>query len=173
MELPFKTILADEVVAARSSPQALLELLERSDPFLYRLAENHHRYHSWDGVEDIYQEYRETFLRCIHRYDVDRAYADGRGFIAYLNWQIRTDYRSHYRRLEAGYSIRDWNVEDDLMAPAEITPDMEQLLNNALMCLSKKDQDIFYQYVFEGKKIENRTLERIHRDIRHYMLEDA
>ena len=166
--LPFATIMADEVLAARSSPQVLTDLLQRADPFLYRLAQRHQRYHAWDDIDDIYQEYRESFVRCIDRYDVSRSY-EGRGFISFLNWQIRTDYRSHYRRLEAEYSVRDRDkLVDDV--DSALT-DMEPLLNKALLCLSPEDQDIFYRYL-SGETIPLRVIDRIHRDIRHFMLEE-
>ncbi len=161
--------MADEVLAARSSPQVLTALLQRADPFLYRLAQSHQRYHAWDDVDDIYQEYRESFVRCIDKYDVSRSY-DGRGFISFLNWQIRTDYRSHYRRLEAEYSVRDrGELVDDLDS---VLTDMEPLLNKALLCLSPKDQDIFYRYV-SGESVAMRVIDRIHRDIRYFMLEES
>lgn len=166
--LPFATILADEVLAARASPQVLTELLQRADPFLYRLAQNHHRYHAWDDVDDIFQEYRESFVRCIDKYDVSRSF-EGRGFISYLNWQIRTDYRSHYRRLEAEYSIRDTQEIDELDS---ILVDMEPLFHKAMLCLSLEDQELFYRYV-SGENIGMRVLDRIQRDIRHFMLEES
>ncbi len=166
--LPFATILADEVLAARSSPQVLTALLQRADPFLYRLAQSHHRYHAWDDVDDIYQEYRESFVRCIDKYDVSRSF-EGRGFISFLNWQIRTDYRSHYRRLEAEYSVR--GVDEELDDTSFGLTDMEPLLNKALLCLSPEDRDIFYRYV-SGENIAMRVIDRIHRDIRHFMLEE-
>ena len=167
--LPFATILADEVLAARSSPQVLVELLQRADPFLYRLAQRHHRYHAWDEVEDIYQEYRETFVRCIDKYDVSRAY-DGRGFIIFLNWQIRTNYRSHYRRLEAEYSIR--NFDQEIEELDSVLVDMEPLLNKALLCLSVEDQETFYRYI-SGEHVPLRVVDKIYRDIRDFMLEEA
>lgn len=166
--LPFATILADEVLAARSSPQVLTALLQRADPFLYRLAQSHQRYHAWDDIDDIYQEYRESFVRCIDKYDVSRSF-EGRGFISFLNWQIRTDYRSHYRRLEAEHSVRDRDkLVDDV--DSALT-DMEPLLNKALLCLSPEDQDIFYRYV-SGESIAMRVVDRIHREIRSVMLEE-
>ena len=166
--LSFATILADEVLAARSSPQILTALLQRADPFLYRLAQSHQRYHAWDDVDDIYQEYRESFVRCIDKYDVSRSF-EGRGFISFLNWQIRTDYRSHYRRLEAEYSVR--GVDEALDDTSFGLTDMEPLLNKALLCLSPEDQEIFYRYM-SGESIAMRVIDRIHRDIRHFMLEE-
>ena len=166
--LPFATILASEVLEARKSPQILEALLKRADPFLYRLAQNHHRYHTWDDVDDIFQEYRESFVRCIDKYDVSRSF-EGRGFISYLNWQIRTDYRSHYRRLEAEYSIRDTQEIDELDS---ILVDMEPLFHKAMLCLSLEDQELFYRYV-SGENIGMRVLDRIQRDIRHFMLEES
>lgn len=167
--LPSATILADEVLAARSSPKVLAELLQRADPFLYRLAQSHKRFHAWDDVEDIYQEYRESFVRCIHKYNVDRAY-EGRGFITFLNWQIRTDYRSHYRRYEAAHRVRDLDANlDDLEGLIE--EDLEQVLNKAVLSLSPEDQDLFGRYL-SGEKIPMRVVDRIHREIRHFMLEE-
>ena len=168
--LPFATILADEVLAARSSPQVLTALLQRADPFLYRLAQSHHRYHAWDDVDDIYQEYRESFVRCIDKYDVSRSY-EGRGFISFLNWQIRTDYRSHYRRYEATLSIRDFDADMDNFEGL-VTADMEQVLNKALLFLSPEDQELFYRYL-SGDTIPLRVIDRIHREIRHFMLEES
>jgi len=164
--LPFATILADEVLAARSSPVILEALLLRADPFLRRLAQNHHRYHPWDDVDDIHQEYRESFVRCIYKYDVSRSY-EGRGFIIFLNWQVRTDYRSHYRRLEAEYSIRDTDAMVDGDDPLL---DMEPLLNRALLCLSPEDRELFYRYL-SGERVSERVIDRIHREIRSVMLE--
>ncbi|MBU2743583.1 sigma-70 family RNA polymerase sigma factor [Acidithiobacillus thiooxidans] len=166
--LTWATILADEVIAARSSPEILQELLQRADPFLYRLAEKHHRYHPWDEVEDIYQEHRETFIRCIHKYDVSRSF-EGRGFIIYLNWQIRTDYRSHYRRIDAEFSLREPDADTD--NTAGFCADMEPYLQKALLSLTPEDQDIFLRYL-NGEHYPLRMMDRIQREIRYFMLEE-
>lgn len=169
--LPYATILADEVLAARESPQVLEELVKRADPFLYRLAENHKRYHPWDDVEDIYQEYRETMVRCIYKYDVSRAYDNGRGFIAFLNWAVRTDYRSHYRRLEASYQVRDWSFEEEVIDDT-IPWDIEAAIQKARSCLSEKDQEILDNHL-AGAQIPGRILDRICREMHAFMLEES
>lgn len=168
--LPFATILASEVLEARKSPQILEALLKRADPFLYRLAQNHHRYHTWDDVDDIYQEYRETFVRCIHKYDVSRAY-EGLGFIIYLNWQVRTDYRSHYRRYEATIRNRKYDEIVEELPDVVISTDMEQLLNKAVLCLTPEDRETFCRYL-DGEHIPMRLIDRIQRELRHFMLEE-
>lgn len=164
--LPWATINADEVIAARSSPSILETLLRRADPFLHRLAESHHRFHAWDDVEDIYQEYRESFVRCIGKYDVSRAF-EGRGFISFLNWQIRTDYRSHNRRLDAEFSVRNSDFDGEVQM--DLT-DMEPYFQKAMMCLSPENRDIFSRYLV-GEKFPARILDQIQREIRHFMLE--
>lgn len=162
------TILAEEVIQARSSPGVLLELLQRADPFLRRMAEKHKRYHAWDDVMDIHQEYRESFVRCIHKYDVSRAF-DGRGFVSFLNWQIRTDYRSHHRRLDAEYSVR--NIYVEVEAEMELT-DMEPYFQKALRALSEKDRIIFIKYI-NGESVPGKKIDQIQREIRSYMMEDG
>ncbi|MDD2748728.1 MAG: sigma factor [Acidithiobacillus sp.] len=164
--LTWATILADEVIAARSSSDVLLELLQRADPFLYRLAEKHHRYHPWDEVEDIHQEHRETFIRCIDKYDVSRSF-EGRGFIIFLSWQMRTDYRSHYRRLDAEFSVREMDMDTDNMAG--FCADMEPYLQKALRFLSPEDRKIFLCYL-NGENYPHRIMARIQRELRCFML---
>lgn len=166
--LEAKTILAQEVVAARESPALLEELLKRADPYLYRTAKKHHRYHPWDEVDDIYQKYRESFLRCIYEYDVSRSF-DGMGFITFLNWKIRTDYRSHYRKIEAAMEYQ-LPMRDDMEIPE--SPDLEDLFNRVLELLSAKDQTTYIRFL-AGETENMRNICRIQRKIRTLMEENA
>lgn len=165
--LPHATITADEILAARSDQRILSDIFQRADPFLRRMASCHQPYYPSETTEDIHQEYRESFFRAVEKYDPARA-VNGLGFISFLNWSLRTDCRSHYRRQQSVLSRMDWGV---LQPELETSPDMDAILIRAVSRLNPKDQKKLTRYLDREQSVPDNQMVQIKEKLRAILLE--